>query len=286
MEFYLTAVLQGLCLSVMALGVYISMKIFNIPDITTDGSFTLGAAITAVCLSAGHSPFLALPLAILAGTIAGACTGLIHTRLGVPPLLAGILVMTGLYSVNLAVMGRSNIPLVQTNSLLDKISATGVALYDQGLVILIFVGAFVVLLQYLLRTDFGLAMRATGNSESMIRALGVNTTGMKILGLGLANALTATSGYLMAQLQGFADINMGIGIVIAGLGSVAIGDTFVQRLKIPSMTAILLMMLMGAILFQLALAFALSAGIDTVWLKLLTAVIVLLMVSFSRISGK
>jgi putative ABC transport system permease protein len=286
MEFYLTAVLQGLCLSVMALGVYISMKIFNIPDITTDGSYTLGASVTAVCLSAGFSPFLTLPMAMLAGAVAGSITGFIHTRLGVQPLLGGILVMTGLYSVNLGIMGRSNIPLIQTDNLLTQWQPFGVSLYDQGLVIILFVMLFVLLLQFLLRTDFGLAMRATGNSESMIRALGVNTGSMKILGLALANSLTAAAGYLMAQLQGFADINMGIGIVIAGLGSVAIGDTFVQRLKIQRVVLMLLFMLLGAVLFQLALAFALSAGVDTVWLKLMTAVIVLIMVSFSKWSKK
>lgn len=286
MEFYLTAILQGLCLSMMALGIYISMKIFNIPDITTDGTYTLGATVTAVCLSQGMSPALTLPIAMLAGAIAGAITGFIHTQLKMNALLAGILVMTALYSVNLSIMGRSNVPLLQVQNIFQIFDFGLTPLFNSFLILVLFLGGFLGLLTYMLKTDFGLAMRATGNSETMIRAMGVNTNVMKIIGLAMANALTAAAGFLMAQLQGFADINMGIGIVIAGLGAVVMGEAFVQSFKIRSVLVVLLMMSCGAIFFQLALALALTAGIDASLLKFVTALLVLVIVTIPKLSLK
>src|ERR1700761_5645417 len=284
MDFYLTALLQGLCFSGIALGIYISMKIFNIPDITTDGSYTLGGAVTAVMLIHHVPGYLILPLVILAGGVAGAITGLIHTKLKVNPLLAGILVMTALYSVNLTLMGRSDLPLVNTSSLFSLINISGNPNQNTLLILGIFVVVITLLIGYLLKTDFGIAMRATGNSESMIRALGVNTDRMKITGLALANALTAVSGYLITQFQGFADINMGIGIVIVGLGSVIIAETLINWFRITSVWLSLGLVLMGAVIFQLVLAVTLDIGVDANLLKLVTAVFVLLIVSLPRLS--
>lgn len=283
MDFFLAAILQGICFSALAFGIYISMKIFNIPDITTDGSYTLGGVVTAVLLSKHISAYAVLPVVILAGALAGAATGFIHTKLRVNALLAGILVMTALYSINLTLMGRSNIPLINIKTIYD-----GLVLFaDNNTNIFITLSIALLLLTglliYLLKTDFGIAMRATGNSETMIRALGVNTDRMKIIGLAIANALTATSGYLITQLQGFADINMGIGIVIVGLGSVIIGETFINWLNITSVGLSLLIVATGAIIFQLVLAFSLSLGIDATLLKLVTSVFVLLIVSLPRL---
>jgi putative ABC transport system permease protein len=283
MDFYLTALLQGLCFSGIALGIYISMKIFNIPDITTDGSYTLGGAVTAIMLIHHLPGYLILPVVILAGGIAGAITGLIHTKLKVNPLLAGILVMTALYSVNLTMMGRSDLPLVNTSSLFTLINISANPNQNTLFIVVIFVVVITLLIGYLLKTDFGLAMRATGNSESMIRALGVNTDKMKIIGLALANALTAVSGYLITQFQGFADISMGIGIVIVGLGSVIIAETLINRLNITSVWLSLVLVLGGAIIFQLVLAVTLNIGVDANLLKLVTAVFVLLIVSLPRL---
>ena len=283
MDFYLTALLQGLCFSGIALGIYISMKIFNIPDITTDGSYTLGGVVTAVMLIHHIPGYLILPAVILAGGISGAVTGLIHTKLKVNPLLAGILVMTALYSVNLTVMGRSNLPLIGTSSLFSLINIVANPNQNTLVVLLLFVAIMVFMVGYLLKTDFGIAMRATGNSESMIRALGVNTDRMKIIGLALANALTAISGYLMTEYQGFADINMGIGIVIVGLGSVIIAETLINWLNITSVWISLLLVIGGAIIFQLVLAVTLNIGVDANLLKLVTAVFVLLIVSLPRL---
>lgn len=284
MDFFLTALLQGLCFSGIALGIYISMKIFNIPDITTDGSYTLGGAVTAIMLT-GHLPsYLILPAVILAGAIAGALTGLIHTKLKINALLAGILVMTALYSINLTIMGRSDLPLVNTPTLFNLINITADPNQNSFWILLVFVVLITLLIGYLLKTDFGIAMRATGNSESMIKALGVNTDRMKIIGLAIANALTSISGYLITQFQGFADINMGIGIVIAGLGSVIIGETLISWFSITSIWLSLAVVILGAVLFQLVLAVTLSIGVDANLLKLVTAVFVLLIVSLPKIS--
>lgn len=285
MDFYLAAVIQALCFGPLVIGLFLSMKIFNIPDITTDGSYTLGAVITAVGLSNGYPPLLTLLLAMVGGTLAGCCTALIHTWLRIHALLAGILVMTALYSVNLVLMGRSNMPLLDYPDVFN-----GLGLFDNTddntlSVLLLFVIALLLGMGYLLRSDFGIALRATGDSEPMIRAQGVNTTRMKVYGLALSNALVAWSGGLMAQFQGFADINMGIGIVISGLGAVIIGDTLINFLKLRAMLPMLVCVIAGVILFQSMLALALSAGINPNLLKLATALLVLTIVALPRVGG-
>lgn len=224
MDFYLTAILLGLAYCGMGLGIYITLRIFNIPDITTDGSFTLGASVTAALLSQQYPIITALLMSMIAGSLAGIATGIIHTRLKINPLLSGILVMTALYSVNLSIMGRSNIPLINTANLLQLTNWFQREQYNWLLLMAIVALGLWCLISWLLKTDFGLSMRATGNSETMIRALGVNTDGMKVIGLMIANALTALSGFLVCQFQQFADINMGIGIVIFGLGAVMMGN--------------------------------------------------------------
>ena len=286
MDFYLTALLQGLCFATLALGIYISMKIFNIPDITTDGSYTLGGAVTAIMLTHHQPLYLTLPAFMLIGALAGALTGLIHTKLKVNALLAGILVMTALYSVNLSIMGRANLPLIDTASLFTWVSIIANPNYNTFWILLCFIALITLLIGYLLKTDFGIAMRATGNSESMIRALGVNTDKMKIIGLALANALTAVSGYLMTQQQGYADISMGIGVVIMGLGSVIIAETLINWFRITSVWGSLLLVIGGAIVFQLVLALTLSIGVDALYLKLVTAGFVLLIVGIPRLFNK
>src|SRR6185312_2289034 len=258
MDFYLGALLQGLCYSAIALGIYISMKIFNIPDITTDGSYTLGGVVTAILLTHHQPAYIILPAVIIAGAVAGALTGIIHTKLKINALLAGILVMTALYSVNLVLMGTSNLPLINVQSLFTLVHITADANHNTFWILRFFVVILTLLIVYLLKTDFGIAMRATGNSESMIRSLGVNTDRMKIIGLALANALTAVSGYLISQLQGFTDISMGIGIVILGLGSVIIAETLINWLRITSVWLSLLLVLAGAIVFQMVLAITLD----------------------------
>jgi putative ABC transport system permease protein len=285
MEFYLTAIMLGVCLSAMSLGIFITMKIFDIPDITTDGSYTLGAVITAVMLTGHWHPAVIIPAVMVAGAIAGSITGLIHTRLKIEALLAGILVMTGLYSINLTILGRSNVPLLNVTTIFQVFHIFPNTIYNDALVGLIFILIMASILGYVLMTDFGIAMRATGNSASMTRALGINNDRMKITGLAIANSLTALSGYLVAQYQNFTDINMGMSIVITGLGSVLIGDAIIKWWNVRAVFAQLAIVLLGSIIFQLVLAFTLSIGIDPNMLKLVTAIFVLVIVSIPRLKA-
>ncbi len=279
MSFYLSAIILGLGFASLAMGIFISMRIFNIPDITTDGSFTTGGVVTAVLLSNGYSPIAALAVSFLAGTIAGTFTGFIHAKLKVNALLAGILVMTALYSVNLGLMGRSNIPLINAPNIFNSFSLSSNNSIQQISILIFIVSIIFLALLWLLKTDFGLSMRATGNNEKMIRAFGVDTDAMKIFGIALANGLTAISGFLITEIQGFADINMGIGIVIIGLGSVMIGQILFSQKKKDNLALQLIGVIAGSILFRLILAFALSVGVDPIYLKLVVAVFVLIVVS-------
>jgi putative ABC transport system permease protein len=286
MEFYLTAIILGLCLASMSLGIFITMKIFRIPDITTDGSYTLGAVVTAVLLTQ-HVPALALiPLVMLAGAICGCLTGLIHTQLKIDTLLSGILVMTALYSINLSILGRSNVPLLDVNTVFMLNHVFSVSVFNDAITGILFIAIVAAIIAYVLKTDFGIAMRATGNSPSMTRALGSNNNAMKIIGLAIANSLTALSGFLVAQYQNFTDINMGVGIVITGLGSVLIGDTLIKWWNIQSVIWQLVIICAGSIVFQLVLAFTLSIGVNPNLLKLVTSVVVLLIVSIPLLKAR
>lgn len=278
MDFYLAAILQAFCFTPMCLGIYITLKVFNFPDITTDGSYTLGAVVCALGISNGLPLIVIVPVILISGALAGIATALIHTKLRVNALLSGILVMTALYSVNLSLMGRSNIPLLNRPTFFSFsiIPDTELNIF---LITILIISILIVGLNYLLKSDFGLAMRATGNNELMIRSLGVNTASIKIIGLAITNSLVAFSGALVAQFQGFTDINMGIGIVISGLGAVMIAETVIRLFRIESMVLNLCCIIIGVCLFQLVLAFTLSVGIDANLLKLLTSCFVLFIVA-------
>ncbi len=286
MTLLLGALTIGLILSLLALGVFISFRIFNFADITADGSVTLGAAVAAVLLVGGTSPLLATMAGFVAGMMAGATTGILHTRFGINGLLSGILVMTALYSVNLHVMGKSNLPLLATTTLASQAeTAAGAVLGDvAGIAVFgwevaprdaaVLFGALVTicvaasLLYAFLRTDLGTAMRATGNNPQMIRALGVDVGNMIVLGLALSNGLIALAGALLAQYQGFADVQMGIGMVVWGLASVIIGEALVGS---TSLGLVITGAVMGSVLFRLLIAIALRAGLNPNDLKLVTA---------------
>lgn len=283
-QFYLTALQLALCLGPMALGIFISMKVFNIPDITTDGSYTLGAVMTAILLPREWPVLAVLPSCMLTGALAGVCTGMIHTKLKIDALLAGILVMTGLYSINLIILGRSNVPLINIPGLFSAVSLFDNELYNHLGISILLVALLIFLLYFLLKTDFGIAMRATGNNPVMTKTLGINNDAIKMIGLAVANALTALSGFLVAQFQNFTDINMGIGIVITGLGSVLIADAIRIWLKVSGTGLQLLFVLTGSLVFQMVLAFTLAMGIDPNFLKLVTALFVLFIVALPRVS--
>jgi putative ABC transport system permease protein len=285
----LGALTMGLILALLALGVYLSFRIFNIPDITTEGSITLGASIAAALIARGHGPLLATAAGTIAGMAAGSVTGVLHAKLKINPLLAGIIVMTALYSTNLHVMGKSNIPLLQETTLATKAEHVGTALFVEQdlnvagwavgvrdasmlLAMLAFVGLIGLALYLFFRTDLGTAMRAAGDNPNMIRALGVSIDRVVILGLAVANGLIALSGALLAQYQGFADVQMGIGMVVWGLASVIIGEALVGTRAVGFMIT---GAVMGSVLFRLLVAIALRWGLDPNDLKLTTAAFVL-----------
>ena len=283
MIFFITALVLGLALSAMGLGIFITMKIFKIPDITTDGSYTLGATVTAILLLQQWPLWSIVLCSMAAGALAGVLTGWVHTRLKIDALLAGILVMTGLYSVNLSILGRSNIPFIGQKTIFQRLDWFERPVFNELLVVALVIGLLIVLLGYILRTDFGLAMRATGDSPSMARALGIHSDRMKIIGLATANSLTALSGFLVAQYQGFTDVNMGIGVVLVGLGSVLIGDALIQWTGVHTIGMRLLLIVAGCLLFQIVLALALSLGLHPNMLKLITTLFILAIVGIPRL---
>jgi putative tryptophan/tyrosine transport system permease protein len=278
----------GLILSLLALGVFISFRVFAFPDITGDGSITLGGAVTAVLLVAHVDPFVATMAAFFAGTIAGTATGLLHTRFKINELLSGILVMTALYSINLHIMGKSNVPILSERTLSTIAESTALRMFgaatfhflgwevtarDAAVLALVFVvtTATAAVLYLFFRTNIGTAMQAAGDNPQMIRALGVDVKTMIVLGLALSNGLIALSGGLLTQYQGFADVQMGIGMVVWGLASVIIGEALVG---VRELGLIITGAVMGSILFRLMVALALRGGLDPNDLKLITAAFV------------
>lgn len=263
----------GIIYAIMALGVFISFRTLNMPDLTVDSSFTLGAAVSAMLCTMGH-PFLAIPAAMAAGWLAGNVTALLYTKLKIQPLLAGILVMLGLYSVNLRVMAnRANIPLLNQPTVLNAWQGTSLEVHTQWLLPLIMLLVVIVLLYLFLQTRFGLVLRATGDNDQMVRAVGVHTDTTILFGLGLANTLVALSGAMIAQYQSFADVSMGVGMVIIGLASVIIGEVIFGT---SSLLRRLIAVVLGAMLYRLVIAVALHLGMPPTDLKLVSAFIVTL----------
>ena len=266
---------QSLIFAIMVLGVYISFRILNFPDMTVDGTFPLGAAISAKLLTLGVNPYLTLLVALVAGAAAGAVTGLIHVKLKVKDLLAGILVMTALYSINLRVMGKSNIPLFEEDNIFNTEYSMMITI-----VVLILISKF--LLDYLLKTKFGFALKALGDNENLIVSLGLNEEKYKIYGLMIANAFVAFSGAVLAQYQGFADVGMGTGIIVIGLASIIIGDTLFGRRRLAGTTIVII----GSILYRGVIAVTLSMGMDASDLKLITSIIVIVILWIQKQKDK
>lgn len=273
----------GFIYGLLALGVFLTFRILNLPDLTADGSFTLGLAVSAACTVAGH-PYLGLVLAVLAGGLAGCVTGLLQTKLAIHPILAGILTMSGLYSVNLLVLGnRSNLSLIGLDTLFTQARKVFPSLDKNTVYCLItltvaLLGLLVLI--WLMNTHLGLCIRATGNNPDMVRASSIDVDRTKILALALANGFVGLSGGLMTQYQGFADIGSGTGIVTIGLASVIIGEVFFGRRTV---TGGLMGAVCGAVLYRLVIALALSNNLfPTYMLKLVSAGIVVIALSIPR----
>ena len=285
MELWIGALNLGFLYAFLTMGVFITFRINDFPDITVDGSFTTGAAVTAVLLVSGINPFFSLLIAFLTGALSGCITALIHTRLKINGLLAGILVMTGLYSINLHIMGRSNIPLLNQTTFFSYLARINPGFHTEVwtlLALVLLMVLFWLLISFFFGTDLGISMRVTGNNPTMAAAAGVNVDGMKIFAVALSNGLAAISGGLVAQYQGFADIGMGIGTIVIGLAAVIIGESVI---RMRSMYAIVLSVVLGSIIFRLMIAFALYVGMNPIDLKLLTALFVLLTLIVSKKMG-
>lgn len=266
---------QGLLFALMALGVYLTFRVLNYADLTVDGSFTTGGAIAASIIFAGGSPWLATLAAIVGGLLAGLITGLLHTVFKITPLLSGILTMTGLYSINLRILGRANVPLLRTDTVITDFNTWQPLdnIYGPSLLGLFIVVLVVAGLHFFLKTEVGLALQATGDNEQMIRAQGVNTNRMKLLGLAISNGMVAFGGALVAQNQQFADAGMGIGMIVAGLASVIIGEAiFGKRTLLQHIIAVVC----GSIIYRAVLALVLRLGLAPTDFKLLTALIVVI----------
>ena len=278
---WLGAYNQGLAYAGLALGTYLTLRVLNFPDLTVDGSFALGGGTAAVLITNGVPVPVALLVAFGFGALAGLVTGLIHTRLGVNDLFAGILTTTGLYSITLRLMGRSNIPLTDTPRGIDQLPDLSAGFDDEwSLALTLVVLGLVLLLALLLSTDFGLALRALGNNPTMARANGINQRRGLNIGIAAANGLVGLSGALVALFQGFADVTMGIGSLILGLGMVIIGESILRPRTVP---VALIAAVAGAVVFRGLIAVALALGLEPVDLKLVTAVLLLVALAAGRL---
>ncbi len=265
---------QGLAYGLVALGIVITFRILAFPDLTVDGSFPLGAAVVARLITEGVPPVYSIVVAVIFGFIAGCCTGLLNTKLKINSLLAGILMMTILYSVNLRIMGRSNIQLLTVNTLLTPLENLDINRFIPIIAFFFLVALFIkILTDMFLHTQIGFAMRATGDNEQMIRTLGVNTDNMTVLGLGISNGFVALSGALVAQDQGFSDVGMGIGMIVAGLASIIIGEALFGKKTVQRLT---LAAIVGSIIYKFIISLGLRLGLAPTDLKMATGVMVIL----------
>ena len=284
MDLVISTVSQGLLWALLAIGVYITFRVLDIADLTVEGSFPLGAAVAATMLIAGYHPVAAILGACVAGMLSGVVTGFLCTKLKIPALLAGILTMIALYSVNLRIMGKANLPLLQQDTIFTIARSLG---FDNNVTVLV-VGAIIVLIVAVLNywffgTELGTAVRATGCNPHMIRANGSDTDVMVVLGLLLSNGLVAMSGALVAQNNGFADVGMGVGTIVIGLASVIIGEVlFGTR----SFKNCLISVILGSIVYRAVIAAVLQMGMPPNDLKLFTAILVALALSLPLIQAR
>jgi putative ABC transport system permease protein len=277
-EFILTSFQLGFLISLAVMGIYISFRILNFPDLTCDGSFSLGGGLVAVLLGAGLDPYLGLLAVFVAGFIAGSCTGILNTRFRINPLLAGILMMTMLYSINLRVMGRPNFPLFNMQTVLSPFES--LKNYNQIALVLFFgfiVVLFKILIDLFLRTELGLVLISSGDNEKMTQGLGFNTGRVKIFGMGLSNAMIAFSGAMTAQYYGFADISLGVGIIIIGIAALIIGESIFHPKNVKSHT---FSIILGTVVYYFIVSLGLRMGLAPTDLKIATSLMVIAVLIF------
>ncbi|MBQ9634237.1 MAG: ABC transporter permease [Schwartzia sp.] len=284
MDLIIPTISQGLLWSVLAIGVYLTFRVLDVADLTVEGSFPLGAAVATALIVKDVSPIPAIFVACLAGMLSGVVTGILTTRFKIPALLSGILTMIALYSVNLRVMGKANLPLLGVDTLFTQFGWISedkqTVIFAVGLVVVFLVGAFC---YWFFGTEIGAAIRATGFNPNMIRANGVNTDVTVILGLLLSNGLVAISGALVAQSNGFADVGMGVGTIVIGLASVIIGEVLFGT---PSFWRCLISVVLGSVVYRIVIAVVLQMGMPPNDLKLFTAILVAAALALPLLQGK
>lgn len=285
LDLVLSTVSQGLLWATMALGVFLTFRVLDIADLSVEGTFPLGAAVAATLIDAGHSVWFAMLIALIAGCIGGTVTALLTTKLKIPALLSGILTMIGLYSVNLMIMGKANVPLLRAETVFTLTEnlfgvSSVVATLIVGLVATVIVGA---IMYWFFGTVLGTAIRATGCNPQMARAQGINTNVMVILGLLISNGLVALSGALVAQSNGFADVGMGTGTIVIGLASVIIGEVLFGTRSFKNW---LISVVLGSVVYRAVIAIVLELGMPPNDLKLFTAVLVAIALSLPLIKNK
>lgn len=286
MALVLSVLEQGMIYGILALGVYITYKILDFPDLTVDGSFPFGAAVTVRLISMGAPAVVTLPVAFLGGALVGICTGLIHVKLKVRDLLSGIILMTGLYTINLWVAGTGYVPIfnkstIFDNSVVNTIFPEGLARYKTVIIILLITLVAKYLLDWYMSTKSGFLLRAVGDNDTLVTSLGVDKGLVKIVGLSIANGLVSLSGCIFAQQQRSFEISSGTGAVVIGLASVIIGSSLFKKMTFLRVTS---SVLIGSVLYKACVALAMFAGIDANAIKLITAVLflVILIVSMDR----
>lgn len=273
MTFLLGVLEQGLIFAVGALGVYITYTILDFPDLSVDGTFSLGAAITGALIIKGIDPFISLGVAFIGGAIGGFVTGILHVKLKITNLLSGILVMIGLYSINLRIMGKANIPMFNKGSIFSNNISIIIIL---GLIVLV----VKLLMDVLFKTKFGFILRATGDNDTLVTSLGVNKGTIKIAGLMISNGLVALSGAIMAQHQGFSDISMGTGFIVIALASIILGQSVFKKSRLLKGTTVVII---GAFFYKLSVGLAIDLGFPPTDLKLITSLIVVIAIIINNI---
>ena len=276
---------EGLVYAILSFGIYITYSILDFPDLSVDGTYPLGAAVTAAMIAAGLDPLITLPVSFLAGALAGICTGLIHVKLRVRDLLSGIIVSTGLYSINLRIAGKSNLPIFSKDSIFSNPVVNGI--FTEGLsqisklsILFLIVIVLKLLLDAYMNTRSGYLLRACGSNRSLVISLAKNDGFVKIVGLALANGFAAFAGCIMAQKQGYFELSMGTGMMVIGLANVIIGTQLFVRLSLmKSTTAVIL----GAIIYRACVAIAINAGLEAGDMKLITAVLFLVIIAVGNL---
>lgn len=284
LDIILSGISQGLLWSIMAIGVFITFRILDIADLSAEGAFPMGAAVCALCIVNDINPIVATIAGMLGGMLAGLVSGFLHTKMKIPALLTGIITLTGLYSINLLVLGRSNVSFALKNTLVTMVTRLGLNKLSAVLLIgIVCVGLVILILYLFLNTQLGLALRATGDNEAMGQANSIKVDRMKMLGYMIGNGLIALSGALLAQNNGYADLNMGVGTIVIGLASIILAEVMIKYLPLGKR---LWSIVLGSVLYRMIIVFILTTDIDAQMIKLVSAILLALFLYVPELRAK